>query len=69
MPELKFPDPSDKINFYTESCKLAHSNIVLSGVIKELAIEKFTLQEKVQYLTEYIRKIETQSKEAKFAFK
>ena len=69
VPDLRFPEPTDKINFYTESCKLAHSNVVLSGVIKELVVEKFTLQEKVQYLTEYIRKIETQSKEAKFAFK
>jgi hypothetical protein len=60
---------NDKINFYTESCKLAHANIVMAAAVKELLIEKYTLQEKVQYLTDYIRKIETQSKESKFAFK
>lgn len=69
VPDVRFPEPTDRINFYAESCKLAHANTVLGAAIKEVLLEKYSLQEKVQYLLEYIRRIEAQSKESKFAFK
>lgn len=57
------------MNFCMESYKLAQANTLLSAAIKEMLMEKYSLQEKVQYLSEYIKKVETQSKEGKFPFK
>jgi|JI6StandDraft_1071083.scaffolds.fasta_scaffold02277_24 hypothetical protein len=34
VPEIRFPETTDKINFYAESCKLAHANILLAAAVK-----------------------------------
>jgi hypothetical protein len=62
VPELEFAtlgDPS--VNFQLEACRLVQANSILSELIKEAVIEKYTLSEKIHQVLEQIKKLEAKN--------
>jgi hypothetical protein len=49
------------VNFQHESCKLIQANTILSELIKDSVIEKYTLSEKIHVVLEQIKKLEAKN--------
>jgi hypothetical protein len=62
MPDLEFASLGDVgVNFQHESCKLIQANTILSELIKDSVIEKYTLSEKIHVVLEQIKKLEAKN--------
>ena len=46
------------VNFQLEACRLVQANAVLTELVKDAALEKYNVSEKIHVVLEQIRKLE-----------
>ena len=62
MNDIEFSSIEDpSVNFQLEACRLVQANAVLTELVKEAAVEKYSLSEKIHCILEQIRKLEAKA--------